>query len=396
MQGHILSKLYEGLVISWKSNDFLRVRIKLTLLYTLIITLIIIFFSFLINIQIWNSIYASKLNAKTISAEEVWKIINRINPDAQIQTIEKEDILDTWRYNIILKNWDEIKINPYSWKVYTEFENTSSAQEALTDFQFRLIQFIKYLDIFIILIASILSYFLAWITLKPIADKLKEQKQFIADISHELRNPLASLWASCDSLLRRKSFTIKNAQEVLGDIKSETNRLIHITEKLLTIISLEQKIDEVYVKIHINDVIKEIAKLLSSAWAVKNIKIITHFKSDIFINANIEDFQRVFLNLIENAIKFSHIGGDIHIYIKENGSVHIQDTGMGIEKKYLENIFRRFYKVDEARSFDYIWSGLGLSIVKTILNKYGLTIEVQSELWKWSDFSINFSWVRLF
>ncbi len=271
---------------------------------------------------------------------------------------------------------------------HDDIESTNELNEFFENFSSDTGFFLLYLNLFIFFLSSFLSYFLAWKTLVPIKLKMEEQDQFIADVSHELRNPLWAILVSCESLLRDSKLTLIDSREGFYDISVETKRLIDISEWLIEIIKNTWNTTPDSHEINIFELIWEIEAILWLEIENKKISFQNDIETDYFMIWNRQDFMRVFYNLIQNAIKFSKDGGIVEIANDAHECISITDYGIGISKKEISNIFRRFYKIDGARSFESKWSGLWLSIVKETLLKYKYNIRVESTQWKWTTFTI--------
>jgi len=372
----------------YNTDDFFRARIRLMSLYQVIIILVITVFSFIIYFQINNTVTNFNWNKNFLTEDTINIIFNKINPDVKIKEIEKEELWKLWRYNVILDWWEEIKINPITWNYYIEKDTQFNINEVLDNINQDIVEFLIILDLIIIFISLYLSYYLAWKTLKPIKNKIEEQNKFIADVSHELRNPLSAIKLTADSMISEKEYNSADVREVFTDIASESKRLIKMSEWLLNIIRNKENNEKKDI-INIAQILSDNIKILSSEIKEKNIEINIEKKEDIIFKWNKDDFIRVIFNLLENAIKFSDKDSKIDIWINKN-IFSIKDYWIWIENKDIKKIFNRFYKVDDSRTFDYNGTWLWLSIVKEIINKNNFDIEIESEMGKGSEFIINF------
>ncbi|MFH0834646.1 MAG: HAMP domain-containing sensor histidine kinase [Patescibacteria group bacterium] len=378
------SKPFAELVIVWKSDDFLRARIKLTFLYLLIIAVILSLFSAILNWQIEEniSVQVSKIQ---LSPEEITQNLRGIYPNRTINSIKLDDENGQLFYDVGFDDHSAIKVDSVSGRVIP-------AEEPYENFVDQFTSDIKdtlwIIDLSILLLGSFLSYFLAGKTLAPIAEKMKQQKQFVADAAHELRNPLSAIQASSESLLRAKKITAADAREVLREINEESARLIALSEDLLTLDQSKNKQAEQ--KIDLGEITNQILKKIEPLARTKQI----HFQTDLEslkISAARKDLEKVLFNLLHNAIKFSPKKSVIVISVKKSGFWSVQDFGAGITPKDLPHIFDRFYKADNARTFvETSGSGLGLSIVKAIADSRGWKIETESKKDEGTKFRITF------
>ena len=371
-------KQLEALVTAWKSNNFFQARIKLTFLYLLIITGILIVFSAMLNFQIEKNLEYQFQNIQ-LSKEDIKKQVQNRYPNRSIQNIDLENENGKLLYTVLFDDSLEISVNSINGKILSNEEASENFTDLITsDVQNTL----WIINLIILFISSFLGYFLAGKTLSPIEKKTKQQKQFISDAAHELRNPLTAIFATCESMIR------VNKKEGFEEILEESERLIKITENLLVLDQIEKKSQksEINLKTLIENIFQKIKPLATEK------KIIFENHLDIFnILADKNDVEKIIFNLFHNAIKFSHQNQKIIISLKKNGEFSVQDFGIGIYKKDISKIFNRFYKADTSRSFtEESGSGLGLSIVKEICDRNNWNITVTSREKKGSTFIINF------
>ncbi len=229
----------------------------------------------------------------------------------------------------------------------------------------------------------------------------KIKADFIANVSHELRTPLTAIKGYTETLEEEAYESPEDRVHFLGIIKRHTDRLINIVSDLLVLSEVESRdtafgdaaIAEVE-EINLNEVIKSSLEALRSAAAEKDLYV--SFATDNGahrIKASRFLLEQMFINLIDNAVKYTPDSGKIAIRISSSagGAVltEIEDTGIGIPKEHLPRIFERFYRVDKTRSRNLGGTGLGLSIVKHVVIMHGGKIDVHSEEGKGSRFSIS-------
>jgi len=229
----------------------------------------------------------------------------------------------------------------------------------------------------------------------------KIKADFIANVSHELRTPLTAIKGYTETLEEEAYESPEDRVHFLGIIKRHTDRLINIVSDLLVLSEVESRdtafgdaaIAEVE-EINLNEVIKSSLEALRSAAAEKDLDV--SFATDNGahrIKASRFLLEQMFINLIDNAVKYTPDSGKIAIRISSSagGAVltEIEDTGIGIPKEHLPRIFERFYRVDKTRSRNLGGTGLGLSIVKHVVIMHGGKIDVHSEEGKGSRFSIS-------
>ncbi|MGL4913738.1 MAG: sensor histidine kinase, partial [Romboutsia sp.] len=171
-----------------------------------------------------------------------------------------------------------------------------------------------------------------------------------------------------------------------------SNRLKRLIEDILLLSFIENKDNALVDSICIYEVFIEIYDLTSYISKSKNINLTYEFSDkNIRVLSNRDYIKQVFLNLIDNAIKYTPENKDVHIKVSLQNNkilISVKDTGVGIPEEDIERIFERFYRVDKARSRDVGGTGLGLAITKHIVKSLGGSIDVKSELGKGSEFIV--------
>ena len=228
------------------------------------------------------------------------------------------------------------------------------------------------------------------------ADKLKlsedQRRQFVSDASHELKTPLSSIKLLSDSILQNE-MDIETIKEFVGDIGNEADRLNRMSEKLLSLSKIESqnKIDcEI---VYIGPTIEKVARMLSAVAQQRQISIQTEIIEDCSILVLEDDLYEIIFNLAENGIKYNKDNGSLTIRIDrsgENAILQISDSGCGIPEDAQAHIFERFYRVDKARSRQSGGSGLGLSIVKDMVERNGGSVNVSSKIGVGTTFTLTF------
>jgi heavy metal sensor kinase len=223
-------------------------------------------------------------------------------------------------------------------------------------------------------------------------DSFARVRQFSADASHELRTPLTIMRGEIELALRSRK-SPEEYRRVLESGLEEILRLTAIIDNLLTLAKADRgegdaEFSEVDLKAMIDELYEDGSILASS----KNIKVALLANAPIVIVGDRMRLRQLFLNLIDNAIKYTPAGGAVTLAMeRQNGSVvfRIGDTGIGIPPEDVEKIFDRFYRVDKARSREMGGTGLGLSIAKWIVELHRGTITVTSEPQKGSVFTVR-------
>lgn len=219
-----------------------------------------------------------------------------------------------------------------------------------------------------------------------------KRRQFVSDASHELKTPLASIKLLSDSILQNQMDpdTIK---EFVGDIGDEAERLNRMSQKLLNLAKTEDQSDIDCEIIYILPTVEKVCRMLKTLAEKQNVTITVINKTDSTILMQEDDLYQIMFNLVENGIKYNKACGSLTITLdRENdfASVTVEDTGMGIPSDSLEHIFERFYRVDKARSRSTGGSGLGLSIVRNMVERNKGNITVESTVGSGTTFLLRF------
>ena len=230
-------------------------------------------------------------------------------------------------------------------------------------------------------------------------------KQFSTDASHELKTPLTILRGEVEVALRKERNS-SEYEQVLRSNLEEINRMSRIVEDLLLLTRTDMgEIPLNRDHVNLTKILRQVVDQLSILAQTKNLEMVTsNHDEEVHIFADALRLRQLFLNLIENSIKYTEPGGSIRIILErdheqlfsaagteQNASVRIvvMDTGIGIAKEDQERIFDRFFRVDKARSRDQGGSGLGLSICKWIVEAHQGQISVESDLGKGSRFVVR-------
>ena len=221
---------------------------------------------------------------------------------------------------------------------------------------------------------------------------LRLRSEFVANVSHELKTPLTSIKGYAETLAEAGEIP-PNARHFLDIIHKQASRLELLVEDLLRLSTIESKDSKM------DRTLQDLAPIVQSVLAMhkKTIEAAGH-TATVDVPADLPKvcvdrhrLEQVFINLLDNAVKFTPTPGKITIRAKQEGPevrVDVQDTGIGIGAEHLPRVFERFYRVDKARSSQPGSTGLGLAIVKHIVQAHQGRVEVQSTLGNGSTFSI--------
>ena len=223
------------------------------------------------------------------------------------------------------------------------------------------------------------------------------RRQFVANVSHELKTPVTSIQGYVEALLEGPIKDPQQAERFLRIIAKHSDRLNSIIEDLLTLSRLEEDRERKETSFEVTElkpVLASAIELASIKAEDKQMKIQLVCDEQIAVRMNTALLEQAVLNLVENAIKYSPLGGDVRISVEQNGkevAITVKDNGCGITQEHLPRIFERFYVVDKGRSRKLGGTGLGLAIVKHIAQVHGGSVTVESSLGKGSTFTIHLS-----
>ena len=227
----------------------------------------------------------------------------------------------------------------------------------------------------------------------------KMRTGFIANVSHELRTPLSSILASVETIKNSAKQDKKAQLKFLDSMENQAWRMTRLVEDLLTLSKIESDDKELnFEKINVDLILRGVIESLSKKAKLKKIKFKTIKKhKKLLINADQDSIIQVFTNLIDNSINYSKEKTLITITF-DKSKIHdksflkicVADEGDGIEKKHLNRITQRFYRVDKDRSRQQGGTGLGLAIVKHIIQRHQGELKIKSQIGKGSTFSSFF------
>lgn len=208
------------------------------------------------------------------------------------------------------------------------------------------------------------------------------RKDFVANVSHELKTPLTSIKGFVETLLEGALEDKEHASQFLKIIHEHTNRLDSLVNDLLDLSYLEAKGTLLKKEnFDLTSLTDGVLNGFRSQVEKKKIAIKNDLGSGVMVKADKDKIRQVLINLIDNAIKFNKPNGSIRIFLERVASgqkIIVEDTGTGIPQKDIPRIFERFYRVDKARSRELGGTGLGLSIVKHIVELHGGSVGVES------------------
>lgn len=208
------------------------------------------------------------------------------------------------------------------------------------------------------------------------------RKDFVANVSHELKTPITAIKGFAETLLEGAIDDREHAYKFLETIKNHSERLNSLVNDLLTLSSIEMrdiKIEKI--NVNLNNVIDSVFTTLRGKAEIKGLylnKSISQGFQEIYTDK--DRLVQILINLVDNGIKFTDHGGVIVGSEEKDGKgiLYVEDTGAGIEKRHLSRLGERFYRVDSARSRELGGTGLGLAIVKHLVMAHGWKMEIDS------------------
>jgi two-component system phosphate regulon sensor histidine kinase PhoR len=214
-------------------------------------------------------------------------------------------------------------------------------------------------------------------------EKLEQvRKDFVANVSHELKTPITAIKGFADTLLEGAVDDKENALKFIQTIKANSERINSLVDDLMTISKIELGVIKVEKSlIDVTAVFETITELFQDIATEKNLFLQTSPEPDLLqINADKNRLIQILTNLVDNAIKFTEKGGVTFGTEKDDDRavIFVKDTGMGVPAKHLPRLGERFFRVDPARSRKMGGTGLGLAIVKHLVRAHGWNMQIGS------------------
>jgi two-component system phosphate regulon sensor histidine kinase PhoR len=220
------------------------------------------------------------------------------------------------------------------------------------------------------------------------------RREFVANASHELKTPLASIKACVETLLDGAIDDVDVRVRFLQTVCEQSDRLDHLVRDLLSLTQIESEGAKTDLHpVPLADIVTVCHERHRQSAERKHMQLVTQPPPEpLFVVGDEEGLEQILDNLVDNAIKYTNEGGAVTIRWRRDGRqclVEVEDTGIGIPQSHLPRIFERFYRVDKARSRELGGTGLGLAIVKHLVQALGGTIAVASRLGKGTVFAVH-------
>jgi len=218
-----------------------------------------------------------------------------------------------------------------------------------------------------------ISLFLANWALRPVAKAWSQQKQFVADASHELKTPLTVILANQKILLAHPERTIGEESQWIKNTQSESNRMKSLVEDMLFLAKSDsQQAKQALSAINFSDLVQGALLSFASVAFEANVRMEDEIQPDVTLLGDESQLRRLCAILIDNAVKYAGRGGAVHAELQSDGAncrLYVNNTGAPISAEELPHLFERFYRADRARSAGGF--GLGLSIAESIVHSHG-------------------------
>lgn len=224
------------------------------------------------------------------------------------------------------------------------------------------------------------------------------RSEFVANVSHELKTPIAAVKGFSETLLAGAVKDEETAMSFLQIIYDESERLNRLIGDILELSKIESRRTALILSpVELNEFIRHTIQILDVSATKKNITVNFTCDEELYIEGDEDRLRQIFVNLLSNAINYTPEGGQVNISIEEQQdyvAISFSDTGVGIPEKDLPRIFERFYRVDKARSRNSGGTGLGLSIVKHLVDIHKGKISVTSVVGMGSTFTIELPYIH--
>jgi two-component system phosphate regulon sensor histidine kinase PhoR len=224
------------------------------------------------------------------------------------------------------------------------------------------------------------------------------RKDFVANVSHELRTPLAAIHGYAETLLAGALEDQENKRKFVEVIMAQASRLTNIASDLLTLSELERSRTAPPQQVSVRAALESALRTVEANAVARRVQLIRGTVDDVKVMTHELRLEQVFVNLLDNAVKFNRPRGEVRVEVQSSGKsacITIADTGIGIPSEELPRIFERFYRVDKARSREMGGTGLGLSIVKHAVEQMGGTVTVDSRLGAGTKFAVTIPAIRV-
>ena len=221
----------------------------------------------------------------------------------------------------------------------------------------------------------------------------ESREEFVSNVSHELKTPMTSVKVLADSLLEMPDAPVEMYREFMEDIAKEIDRENQIITDLLSLVKMDKTGQTMNISsVNINDLLEQTLKRLRPIANKKNVEVVMESFRPVIAEIDEVKFSLAVSNLVENAIKYNHEGGWVHVSLNADHQyfyIKVEDSGIGIPEKDQPHIFERFYRVDKSHSREIGGTGLGLALVRSAVIAHRGSIKVYSSVGEGTTFTVR-------
>ena len=221
----------------------------------------------------------------------------------------------------------------------------------------------------------------------------ESREEFVSNVSHELKTPMTSMKVLADSLLEMKEAPVEMYQEFMQDIAKEIDRENQIITDLLSLVKMDKTGQNINIQtVNINDLLEQTLKRLRPIAEKKNVEMVMESFRPVTAEIDEMKFTLAISNLVENAIKYNHNNGWVHVSLNADHKyfyIKVEDSGIGIPEEDQPHIFERFYRVDKSHSREIGGTGLGLAIARNAVIAHRGAIKVYSNEGEGTTFTVR-------
>ena len=272
------------------------------------------------------------------------------------------------------------------------FADTSEARDAVK----KTIFISGFLTVCGLVIVFFISLLLSGLAIRPVKRSWKQQHQFVADASHELKTPLTVILANNNIIMSHKDDTVESQEKWLNSTKEEAEHMSKLVGDLLFLAKSDgEQSPVVFSEVDLSDICENVSLQFDPVAFEKGLNLTCDVQPGITMQGDGTQLNQLVRIFLDNACKYTPEGGDITLRLAKNGPqtiMSVTNTGDPIPKESLEHLFERFYRVDEARTRTSSEGGygLGLAIAKTITERHGGTVSVESSAENGTVFTVVF------
>ena len=244
----------------------------------------------------------------------------------------------------------------------------------------------------ILVVFFVISFFLSNWALRPVKEAWESQKQFVADASHELKTPLTVILANNSILLKHSQDSIASQSQWIESTQVEAQNMQGLVNEMLELAQVESRAAIEHSILDFSDLVDGATLLFDSMALERNCQFTCNLESDITVNGNTQQLNKLVSTLVENAFKYADDGGTIEVSLAKAGKnavLNVRNSGSPIAAEDLPHIFDRFYRTDKARTSGAGGFGLGLAIARETARSHGGDITCKSTSAEGTTFTVT-------